>query len=195
MSTSRNDRDEQRFHDSDDELKNAKSFDEAREIIKARLKYLRSDINFRSPLEEALTNELDTAHDDRQHKLMDIYARFCSPCKVEDYNSDPKEQSDMNDIMIDFSEGYDKFIRAMEEELICITARRRKATELMTKLLSIKYPYSKVMYLCYYKNMRDSEIREKFFMSKSSYYRVKNIGLDMITKMYYPGNSERDNKK
>ena len=65
----------------------------------------------------------------------------------------------------------------------------------MTKLLSIKYPYSKVMYLCYYKNMRDSEIREKFFMSKSSYYRVKNIGLDMITKMYYPGNSERDNKK
>ena len=191
MGTS-NDKNGQRFHNSDDELKNAKSFEEAREIVKSRLKLLRVDIDFRSPIEESLVSELDKAHDDRDRKLMDIYARYCSPCKVGDYSSDPRSQRDMNDIMIDFSEGYDKFIRAMEEDLISMMTRRRNATQLMTKMLSVKYPYSKIMYLCYYKNMRDSEVRDKLYMSRSSYYRIKNMGLDMLTKLCYPVDPDSD---
>ena len=194
MSTSIESPDGMRFHHSDDALKKAKSFEEAKEIIKARLKLLRVDIDFKSPLEEALLSELEKAHDDRDHKLMDIYARFCSPCKVGDYNSDPKSQSDMNDIMIDFSEGYDKFIRAMEEDLICMMTRRRNATMLMTKMLSIKYPYSKIMYLCYYRNMRDSEVRETLFLSRSSYYRLKNTGLEMLTQLCFPVDPDSDQK-
>lgn len=186
MGTSEEQNNGQRFHDSDDALNNAKSFEEAKDIIKTRLKFLRVDIDSKAPIEESMINELNKAHDDRKRKLMDIYARYFSPCKVGDYGFDPKTQRDMNDIMIDFSEGYDKFIRSMEEDLVGMLMRRRRATLLLTKLLSIKYPYSKVMYLYYYKNMKENEISQKFFMSRATFYRIKNIGVEMLTRMYYP---------
>ena len=99
-------------------------------------------------------------------------------------------ESDVKDTLLhrllSINKGYDKFIRSMEEDLVGMLMRRRRATLLLTKLLSIKYPYSKVMYLYYYKNMKENEISQKFFMSRATFYRIKNIGVEMLTRMYYP---------
>ena len=183
-----------RRSDSDEAILNAKSFEQAKNLVRSRLKYLRADLAYKSPVEESLINELSKAHEDKKRKLMDIYARFYSPCKVSDTEYNPRAQCDMSDIMIDFSEGYDKFIKAMEEELVENVMRRRRATVLLSRMLSIKYPYSKVMYLYYYKDMKDTEISEKFFMSRSTFYRLKDVGIDLLTHMYYQSGTNNGDK-
>lgn len=183
-----------RRSDSDEAILNAKSFEQAKNMVRSRLKYLRADLAYKSPVEESLINELSKAHEDKKRKLMDIYARFYSPCKVSNTEYNPRAQCDMSDIMIDFSEGYDKFIKAMEEELVENVMRRRRATVLLSRMLSIKYPYSKVMYLYYYKDMKDTEISEKFFMSRSTFYRLKDVGIDLLTQMYYPSGQNTGDK-
>ena len=182
-----------RRSDSDEAILNAKSFEQAKNMVRSRLKYLRADLAYKSPVEESLINELSKAHEDKKRKLMDIYARFYSPCKVSNTEYNPRAQCDMSDIMIDFSEGYDKFIKAMEEELV-ENPNRVESYVVMCRMLSIKYPYSKVMYLYYYKDMKDTEISEKFFMSRSTFYRLKDVGIDLLTQMYYPSGQNTGDK-
>lgn len=163
-----------------------KTFEEAKDIIRTRLKYLRVDLGEHTPFEDSLTAEITRAHDDKRRFLMDFYAHLYSPCKVSSSVCIPKGDCDMNDVMIDFSEGYDKFIRTMENEYAFQIIRRRDATILLSKLLSIKYPYSMVMYLYYYKAMNDKEISKSLFISRSTFYRIKDTGLTILTSMYYP---------
>ncbi len=163
-----------------------KTFSEAKDIIKTRLKYLRVDLGKHSPMEDSLVAEITMAHEDKRLSLMDFYSHLYSPCKVSDLAFVPKGQGDMNDVMIDFSEGYDKFIKSMEEEYVAQLIRRRNATILLSKMLSIKYPYSKIMYLYYYKAMTDIEIADSLYISRATFYRIKDAGLTILTSMYYP---------
>ena len=172
--------------DYNDVYDNVRSFEEARAIICSRLNYLRADLSFRSSVEENLYTELCKAHTDKKRKLMDIYAQFYSPCKVSDTSKLPKGQGDMNAVMLDFSEGYDRFIETMEKEYSKLLARRRSATILLSKILSIKYPYSRVLYLYYYLNMDTAEITDRLFISRATFYRLKNIGINILTGLYFP---------
>ena len=172
-----------------------KTFSEAKDIIRTRLKYLRVDLGEHTPLEDSLVAEITMAHEDKRRSLMDFYAHFCSPCKVSEIELLPKAQTDMNDVMIDFSEGYEKFIQMLEEEYVSQMIRRRSATILLSKVLSIKYPYSKIIYLYYYKSMSDSEIASSLFISRATFYRIKDTGLTMLTSMYYPSLDNPEEKK
>ena len=170
----------------DDLIENASSFEEARAIIQSRLNYLRADINYHTTAEEALFTELCKAHEDKKHRLMDFYAKFYSPCKVSNPEFIASGQTDMNDLMINFSEGYDKFIDSMEKEYLSLTLRRRRATTLMSKMLSKKYPYCRIMYLYYYMNMDPKKISGSLFISRATFYRLKSLALNMLTSLYYP---------
>ena len=175
-------------HNWDDEHIEASSFEEARAIILTRLAFLRADINYRTSAEEALFNELCKAHEDKKHKLLDFYARFYSPCRVINPEFNPGGEVDMNDLMINFSEGYDKFIMSMEKEYYDLTKRRRRATILLSKLLSLSYPYSRLMYLTYYMNIDMQTIIESLFISRATYYRLKAKAVNALTAIYYSGN-------
>ena len=94
----------------------------------------------------------------------------------------------MNDLMINFSEGYDKFIMSMEKEYYDLTKRRRRATILLSKLLSLSYPYSRLMYLTYYMNIDLHTIIESLFISRATYYRLKAKAVNALTAIYYSGN-------
>ena len=76
--------------------------------------------------------------------------------------------------------------KSMEEEYVAQLIRRRNATILLSKMLSIKYPYSKIMYLYYYKAMTDIEIADSLYISRATFYRLKDAGLTILTSMYYP---------
>jgi len=170
----------------DDFIAYAGSYKDAEDIIKVRLKNLRSDLGTRTPAEESLIGELASAYSDQKRSLMDFYAKYYSPCKISDTDQTPKGKADMNDVMIGFSEGYDKFIRNLEDEYAVKANRRRTATMLLSNVLSMSFPYSKVMYLHYYKDMNEEEVSEQLYFSRSTFYRLKKAAIAILTEMYYP---------
>ena len=182
------------FDENDDAFDNVSSFEEARAIINARLNHLCSDLSYHSDTEDALFNEIIKAYEDRKISLMDLYAGYYAPCKVSEPTFVPNGQGDMNDVMISFSEGFNEFINSMEKQYINFMIGRRRAAILLNKILSIDLPYSRLIYLYYYKRRDPIEISESLFISRATFYRLKSLGIDELTKLYFP-NDDKDKDK
>jgi hypothetical protein len=116
---------------------------------------------------------------------MDLYAGYYAPCKVSDPTYVPKGQGDMNDVMINFSEGFNDFVKSMEEQYVNCLIRRRRATILLSRMLSIRLPYSRLMYLYYYKKKDPDEISETLYISRATFFRLKSFAINELTEMYY----------
>ena len=182
------------FNENDDAIEKVASFEEARAIINARLNHLCSDLSYHSETEDTLFNEIFKAYEDRKINLMDLYAGYYAPCKVSEPTFVPNRQGDMNDVMISFSEGFNDFIKSMEKQYINYMIRRRRAAILLNKILSISLPYSRLMYLYYYKRRDPVEISEDLFVSRATFYRLKAIGIDELTKLYYSPDKKNKDK-
>ena len=126
----------------------------------------------------------ETLHISGTGKL-DIYAGYYAPCNVSDPVYVPKGQGDMNDVMISFSEGYNEFITSLEEQYVGCLIRRRRATILLSRMLSIKLPYSRLMYLYYYKKQDPEEISESLYISRATFFRLKSAAITALTSLYY----------
>ena len=175
----------------DSSIENAASFEEARAIIETRLKTLRQDLSGRTPAEDTIIAEILKAHEDKKLSLMDLYAGYYSPCKVTDTVFEPKGQGDMNDVMLSFSEGFNEFIENMEEQYVSLIMKRRRATILLNRMLSIRFPYSRLMYLYYYKGIDPKDIAELFFISRATFYRLKSAAINSLTALYYDSQKKR----
>ncbi|MBR3247976.1 MAG: hypothetical protein IKG03_06235 [Clostridiales bacterium] len=170
----------------DDAIENVASFEEAKAIINTRLNHLCADLTDCSDMEDKYFKEICKAYDDKKMSFMDLYAGFYAPCKVSDPLFLPKGQGDMNDVMINFSEGFNEFIASMEEQYVTCLIRRRRATILLSKMLSIQLPYSRLMYLYYYKKQDVSEISESLYISRATFYRLKSVAINTLTGLYFP---------
>lgn len=186
MDKNKNKKSNNRKTDLKDNIEYADSFEEARAIIKDRLIHLRVDLANHTPAEDHLLAEICSAREDQKKALMDLYAAYYSPCSVSDTQYIPKGQGDMNDVMIDFSEGFTQFIDTMEEQYVDMILRRRRAVILLSKMLSFKFPYSRILYLYYYKAEDPAKITEQLFISRATFYRMKSSAINALTKMYYP---------
>ena len=178
-----------------DENCKVETFEQAKSIMKTRLKYLRVDLGIHSSVEDSLITEFRMICEDKNRNLMDYYTHFYAPCKVSSPEPVICGQGDMNDTMIDFSEGYDKFIKALGEEYANHIIRRRNASILLTKLLSLNHLQTRILYYYYYKAMDEKMIIDLMFISRSTFYRIKNNGLTMLTAIFYPQLYEQHKKK
>ena len=169
----------------DEAIENVASFEEARAIINARLNRLCEDLADYPETENKLLNEICKVYEDRKISFMDLYAGYYAPCKVSDPTYVPKGQGDMNDVMINFSEGFDDFVKSMEEQYVNCLIRRRRATILLSRMLSIRLPYSRLMYLYYYKKKDPDEISESLYISRATFFRLKSFAINELTEMYY----------
>jgi hypothetical protein len=107
----------------------------------------------------------------------------------------PRGQGDMNDVMIDFSEGFDEFIESLEETYVNNIMRRRRAAVLLKRMLSMKLPYSRLMYLYYYKKLDPIVIIDDLYISRATFYRIKSVAINMLTSMYFaPGDQDPEKK-
>jgi len=184
-----------RTNSYDDALDNAASFEEARAIINARLNHLCIDLSDCPEVENRLIREINKAYEEQNVNLMDLYAGFYSPCKVSDTVFVPRGQGDMNDVMIDFSEGFDEFIESLEETYVNNIMRRRRAAVLLKRMLSMKLPYSRLMYLYYYKKLDPIVIIDDLYISRATFYRIKSVAINMLTSMYFtPGDQDPEKK-
>ncbi len=180
----------------DDAIENVASFEEARAIINARLNNLCEDLTEHSETEDKYFNEICKAYEDQKINFMDLYAGYYAPCKVSDPLYLPKGEGDMNEVMINFSEGFNDFITSMEEQYVSCLIKRRRATILLSKMLSIQLPYSRLMYLYYYKKKDPSEISESLFISRATFYRLKSVAINTLTSLYYhPENIETEERR
>ena len=182
-----------RISNIDDAIENVSSFEEAKAIINARLNHLCADLTDHTETEDNLFNEIYKAYEDRKISLMDIYACYYAPCKVSEPTFLPNGQGDMNDVMIDFSEGFNDFITSMEEQYVNCLIRRRRATILLNKMLSISLPYSRLMYLYYYKKKDPGEISESLFISRATFYRMKAAAINTLTSLYFSPKEKETN--
>lgn len=184
-----------RTNSYDDALDNAASFEEARAIINARLNHLCSDLSDCPEVDNRLIQEINKAYQDQKVSLMDLYAGFYSPCKISDTVFEPKVQGDMNDVMIDFSEGFDEFVESLEESYVNNIMRRRRAAVLLKRMLSMKLPYSRLMYLYYYKKLDPIVIIDDLFISRATFYRIKSVAINMLTSMYFTPEEQNPEEK
>lgn len=184
-----------RTNSYDDALDNAASFEEARAIINARLNHLCSDLSDCPEVDNRLIQEINKAYQDQKVSLMDLYAGFYSPCKISDTVFEPKAQGDMNDVMIDFSEGFDEFVESLEESYVNNIMRRRRAAVLLKRMLSMKLPYSRLMYLYYFKKLDPIVIIDDLFISRATFYRIKSVAINMLTSMYFTPEEQNPEEK
>ena len=175
----------------DEAIENATTFEEARAIIVSRLNALRSDLSDKSPVEDTIIAEICRAREDKKQSLMDLYAGYFAPCKVTDPAYKPKAQGDMSELMINFSEGYKAFINSLEEQYVNSIIKRRRATILLNRMLSIKMPCALIMYLYYYKHVDQADILDRLFISRATFYRIKSAAINSLTKMYYSSKKKK----
>lgn len=176
----------------DEVIENASSFDEAKAIITTRLNHLKVDLFDKSSSEENVIAEICRANEDKQISLMDLYAGYYSPCQVTNPANDVKGNGDMTDVMLCFSEGFTKFVESLESHFVDIIIRRRRATILLNRMLSIKQPMARLMYLYYYKNLRPDVIISMLYISRATFYRLKAAAIRDLTKMYYTEKTDND---
>ena len=65
---------------------------------------------------------------------------------------------------------------------------------LLSKILSIKYPLSRLLYLYYYVNMDPGKISDALYISRATFYRLKSHGINMLTSLYYPQKHKKKGK-
>lgn len=57
---------------------------------------------------------------------------------------------------------------------------------LLSKILSIKYPLSRLLYLYYYVNLDPGKISDALYISRATFYRLKSHAINTLTAIYYP---------
>jgi DNA-directed RNA polymerase specialized sigma subunit len=92
----------------------------------------------------------------------------------------------MNDIMIDFSQGFNAFIESLEEKYVEMIITRRQATLLLKRMLSLKLPFAQLLYYTYYKRLHPEEIKDKLYISRATFYRKKSDAINALTHLCFP---------
>ncbi len=156
------------------------------DILIKRLNGLYTDLTCKSEEAENLVNFMCTSLDDKRTFLKDMYYRDHAPVKVlnPSYTGVKGGKKDIEAEIISISEGYDSFIKKLGNQTSDILSRHSMALELFVELLSMPEPYSRLLYLRYFKGLDMDEVSRITFMSKSSCYRKIEKGVELLIKRY-----------
>lgn len=149
-----------------------------------RLKNLNNDLNGSDDEVTDFFVRLCRIYEDRRENLMDVYARYYTGAKITDPTFMPAGNSDMTDYMIHFSEGYDVFIKNIEKHYAEIVHKRKEAIMLFTCMVSLPLTMSCLLYLTYFKSLTPDEVKERLFISRSTYFRLKHRAVELLMEKY-----------
>lgn len=157
---------------------------ELRSMLITRLNTLHSDVNNRNENAERYLSELRKTRNEKRKALMDIYAGEYAPVKVTDYSGLPKKECDMTGEMIDFSQGFDDYIASLEKEYADAKNRRNEAIKLLTMLMTIKAPYSMILYLRYYRKLSPKDACRHLHIARSTLFRKQSTALTLLSELF-----------
>ena len=160
-----------------------------RSYLLVKLNSMYSDVNA-SP--DKTTSFLDTirrSEEDKRKILMDMYADCYAPVKATDYSGLPKRSCDMTAEMLDFVDNFDKYIASIEEEYSVFIKQKREAVALLAMVLSLRQPYSRILYLKYYKRMSPVEMCGEMHIARSTLFRKRNVALGELAELFAENNN------
>lgn len=157
---------------------------ELKSMLITKLNALQVDVNSVSEEAGRYLSELKKAKNDQRSFLMDLYAGDHAPVKVTDYSGVPKRECDMTGEMIDFSKGFEKYISSLEKEYAAAKKRRKEAIRLFTMVLSLKLPYSRILYLRYYWKLSPEDTSNKMHIARSTLFRKQNAAISQLSELF-----------
>ncbi len=166
------------------EEKTVVSKSELRTMLLTRLNSLQTDVNTVPEKAKCYLTELRKTRNDKRRALMDVYAADYAPAKVTDFSGLPKKEGDMTGEMLDFSNGFDKYIASLEEEYMDAKKQRKDAIRLMTLILSLKQPYSRILYLRYYKRLSPEDACFEMHIARSTLFRKQSTALSQLMELF-----------
>ena len=120
----------------------------------------------------------------KEDDAIDLYTRDHAPIKVSGLNEKIKSDHDMNEVLVEFSSGYEEFVKNLNRRAGVLMSRYSEAVELLFMILSLPFPYSSLIYLRYYRRMSVKEIQEQLNLSRSTYYRLSNEAITNLNCLY-----------
>lgn len=157
---------------------------ELKSMLMSRLNTLQEDVDIVPEKARIYMSEIKRTNSDRYRALMDIYATENVPVKVADYSGLPKKPSDMTAEMLDFSSGFDKYIDSLEKEYIAARLNRCEAIRLMTLVLSLQQPYSRLLYLRFYKKLSPDDASNVMHLARSTMFRKQSTAMGLLVELY-----------
>jgi len=86
--------------------------------------------------------------------------------------------------MIDFSQGFDKYIASLEKEYADAKRRRNEAVKLLTMLMTLKPPYSMILYLRYYRKISPKDACYQLHIARSTLFRKQSAALTQLSELF-----------
>lgn len=155
-----------------------------KKFLVAKLTSLYSDVNTSSDKATDFLADIKKTKEEKRKLLMSLYAAECAPAKVTDFSGMPKRECDMTAEMIDFCAGFDKYIASMRAEYKELIRKKRDAVALLTLLVSLRNPYSKILYLKYYTNVPLQTICKDMHFSRSTFFRKRDKALSDLAVLF-----------
>ena len=157
-------------------------------MLLTRLNSLQTDVNTVPEKAKCYLTELRKTRNDKRKALMNVYAADYAPAKVTDFSGLPKKEGDMTGEMLDFSNGFDKYIDSLEQEYMDAKRQRKEAVRLLTLMLSLKQPYSRILYLRYYKKLSPEDACFEMHIARSTLFRKQNAALSQLMELFAESN-------
>ena len=161
---------------------------ELKSMLLTRLNSLQTDVNTVPEKAKCYLTELRKTRNDKRKALMNVYAADYAPAKVTDFSGLPKKEGDMTGEMLDFSNGFDKYIDSLEQEYMDAKRQRKEAVRLLTLMLSLKQPYSRILYLRYYKKLSPEDACFEMHIARSTLFRKQNAALSQLMELFAESN-------
>lgn len=157
---------------------------ELKSILMSRLNTLQDDVDKVPENVRIYMTEIKRTNSDRYRALMDIYATENVHVKVADYTGIPKKPSDMTAEMLEFSSGFDKYIDSLEKEYLAARIRRSEAIRLMTLVMSLQQPYSRLLYLRFYRKLSPDDASNAMHLARSTMFRKQSTAMGLLIDSY-----------
>lgn len=157
---------------------------ELRTYLLYKLNSMYSDVNLEPDKTAAYLEEIRKTSEDKRKLMMNVYAKYYAPEKVTDYSGLPKRECDMTGEMIDFSASFDDYVASVEEQYNVLVKQKREAVALLSLVLSLKQPYSRILYFRYYKRKTTRETCEEMHIARSTLFRKREAALCELSELF-----------
>lgn len=117
---------------------------------------------------------------DRTEYFKDMYMKDQMPVKIVDFDRAYVKRDHSFEFYDNFIMGLDEYIKR-EERIVDETLNNYYiANKIFRCILEIKSPESDILYLLYLKKISNKEAMSRLYISKPTYYRMKQKGMSIL---------------
>ena len=154
------------------------------ELLRTRLNNLYEDLTCSSEEAVTLVSFMSNAMEDKSTIIRDMYYHDYAPVRV--LNPAHTIKGGVQDIeaeIIAVSEGYDNFIKKINNRTSNVLNRHATALALFLNILALPEPYNRLLYMRFFKGLKIDDLSREMFCSKSSCYRKIERGIYILNKL------------